>query len=71
MNSQIIPVNLSELMLSLQNKVVGGMMENMPDALGNLKINDVLTLEFVQGMDFSSGSVQDVPVKVSLNGQTL
>lgn len=58
-------------MLSLQNKVVGGMMENMPDALGNLKINDVLTLEFVQGMDFSSGSVQDVPVKVSLNGQTL
>ena len=50
MNSQLSPVNLSELMLSLQNKVVGGMMENMPDALGNLKINDVLTLEFVQGL---------------------
>lgn len=71
MNSQIIPVNLSDLMLSLQNKVVGGTMENMPDALGNLKINDVLTLEFVRGMDFSNGSVQNVPVKVSLNGQTL
>lgn len=68
MNNPLPIINLTDFALSLQsNKTVSGIIENFPDSLGSLNINDVLTLEFIQAVDVTSS--RPAKVQVSLNNQ--